>query len=228
MHLRKICQRGFHIPSALRNLCQAKNRIRIIFLRREPVQIRRKIDGHHRGVLVRELAPRAPQRGRVPLRPGEQEHEIVGRAAEKGQVDVDLVVDAEQRTSIARRILDQVLWTAAATMTPQFAPSTFSSEPYRKLIVEVIREAAAAGDVVIVAHAASQALTGRPGVLRVLVTAPEDVRAGRLAKAEGVDGRGGEKLVRESDAARVLSRPSIRNSATGNSRFTACAIVSGE
>lgn len=131
------------------------------------------------------------------------DEEIVGRAAEKGQVDVDLVVDAEQRTSIARRLLDQVLWTAAATMTPQFAPSTFSSEPYRKLIVEVIKEAAAAGDVVIVAHAASQALTGRPGVLRVLVTAPDDVRAGRLAEAEGVDGRGGEKLVRESDAARA-------------------------
>jgi cytidylate kinase len=67
----------------------------------------------------------------------------------------------------------------------------------------VIKETAARGDVVIVAHAASQALAGRPGVLRVLVTAPDDVRARRLAEAEGVEARAGEKLVRESDAARA-------------------------
>jgi hypothetical protein len=131
------------------------------------------------------------------------DEEIVAQAAAKGHVDRDVVADAEQRRSLAKRILDELLWTAAPTVAPQFAPSDFSSEPHRALIVEVIRETADQGDAVIVAHAAAHALAGRPEVLRVLVTASPEVRARRLAVAQGVDDGQGAKLVRESDAARA-------------------------
>jgi Cytidylate kinase-like family len=131
------------------------------------------------------------------------DEEIVAEAAKKGQVDVDLVADAEERRSFARRILDELLWTSAPTLTPEFAPADFSSEPHRALIVEVIRETFEREEAVIVAHAASHALAGSPGVLRVLVTASPEVRARRLASAKFVDESQGPKLVRESDAARA-------------------------
>ena len=131
------------------------------------------------------------------------DEEIVAEAAAKGQVDPDLVADAEQRRSLARRILDELLWTSGATVTPEFSPAEFSSAPHRELIIAAIRETAERGQAVIVAHAASHALAGRPGVLRVLVTASPEVRARRLAAIEGVDESRGLKLVRESDAARA-------------------------
>ena len=57
---------------------------------------------------------------------------------------------------------------------------------------EAIEEAAGRGNVVIVAHAASFALAGKEGILRVLVTASPDTRAGR---AEG--------SIKDSDAERA-------------------------
>ena len=57
------------------------------------------------------------------------------------------------------------------------------------------------GDAVIVAHAASHVLAGRPDVLRILVTASPQVRAKRLAGMPGVDD--GEAAVREAEKARA-------------------------
>jgi cytidylate kinase len=54
---------------------------------------------------------------------------------------------------------------------------------------------------VIVAHAASHVLGGRPDVLRILVTASPRVRAKRLAGLTGVDD--GEAAVREAEKARA-------------------------
>lgn len=51
---------------------------------------------------------------------------------------------------------------------------------YEALIVDVIRETADQGSVVIVAHGASIPLAGRPDLLRVMVTASRDVRAARI------------------------------------------------
>src|SRR5229473_1697122 len=49
----------------------------------------------------------------------------------------------------------------------------------------------------------SIALAGRAGVLRVLVTAPPEVRARRVAENTAVDEAAGAKLVRESDRDRA-------------------------
>ena len=67
------------------------------------------------------------------------------------------------------------------------------------MIRATIEEAAAQGDVVIVAHAASYALAGRDGVLRVLLIASEAARAGRL----GGDLDEARKEIERSDKSRA-------------------------
>ena len=127
---------------------------------------------------------------------------IVVQAAERGQVGEEVVADAEKRRTLARRLLEELAWVGTVQMMPPISPTEYATGPYRDLIVDVIRETAEGGEAVIVAHAASHALVGRPGLLRVLVTAPDEVRARRLAAEAGVDERRGMKLVQESDAAR--------------------------
>jgi len=70
---------------------------------------------------------------------------------------------------------------------------------YTGLIEQVLREAAAQGNVVIVGHGASIPLAGTSGLLRVLVTAPAETRISRLAQAEGLDAGKAGKAVRHSD-----------------------------
>lgn len=77
------------------------------------------------------------------------------------------------------------------------------TERLRGLIREAIDAAAEVGDVVLVAHAASFALAGRDGVLRVLVTASPGTRAARVAEAERLDGKAAARVVRESDRGRA-------------------------
>ena len=72
----------------------------------------------------------------------------------------------------------------------------------RLLIRAAIHEVARAGQVVIVAHAASMALAGAEGVLRVLVTASTEVRAKRLAMAEGLVVAAAEAAIAASDLER--------------------------
>jgi cytidylate kinase len=58
--------------------------------------------------------------------------------------------------------------------------------------------------VVIVAHAASYALTGRDGVLRVLVTATDTTRAARIAESEEIDAKKAGKRLSDSDKGRAV------------------------
>lgn len=77
------------------------------------------------------------------------------------------------------------------------------TETVRGLIKDAVQQAAAEGSVVIVAHAASYALAGRAGVLRVLVTAPTETRVGRVAAHDNVDEKQAGKTVAESDKSRA-------------------------
>ena len=131
------------------------------------------------------------------------DEEIVEIAAEKAGLDPETVADAEKRRTLAMQLLDGLAWSASATMTPTFRPSAFTGEAEAALIRTVIGETAERGDAVIVAHAASIALAGRAGVLRVLVTAPPEVRGRRAAENTGVDEAAGAKLVRDSDRDRA-------------------------
>ena len=71
---------------------------------------------------------------------------------------------------------------AAGTATRQHV----LPDDLRTLIRAAIYEVTTAGQAVIVAHAASLALGGMEGVLRVLVTASPGTRAHRLAAAQAI------------------------------------------
>src|SRR3954451_9230185 len=102
------------------------------------------------------------------------DEDIVRAAAERAGVEVEDVSSAEQRRTMAGRLLDLVAQ-AGAPEADAFAPE---GDPYRlagssdgmmAVIQEAVRETPDAGSAVIVAHAASHVLAGRPDVLRVLV-----------------------------------------------------------
>jgi cytidylate kinase len=133
------------------------------------------------------------------------DREIIAKAAEEVGVSSQTVAQAESTPGLIGRILEAMgrtaiepaAWSGAA---PVALEQDVSFEP---IIKRVIAETAAAGNVVIVAHGASFALAGAPGLLRVLVTAPPERRAARLveggmAKGEAVD------AVKKSDEQRRL------------------------
>ena len=121
------------------------------------------------------------------------DEDIVSRAAERGEVTAEDVADAERRQSLLRRVLTE-LGAGGGAETYGLAPVPGGNLPddMRALIREAIEEAAGRGNVVIVAHAASFALAGQEGILRVLVTASPDTRAGRS-----------ESSIKDSDAERA-------------------------
>lgn len=159
--------------------------------------------------ISRELGAGGEQVGRmVAERLGLQyvDEEVIARAAERGGVDSGLLADTEQRKSRLLRIVELLADAGAASGyvgTETSAVRGSREESHRDLIRAVIEEIAGEGNAVIVAHAASMALTGRDGVLRVLLTALPETRIKRLAESEGVDDREAAKLVKQGDAARA-------------------------
>ena len=120
------------------------------------------------------------------------DEDIVTRAAQRGDVSPEDVADAERRKSVLRRLLAE-LGTGSAVETYGLGPTGGDlPDDIRALIREAIEEVAARGNVVIVAHAASFALAGRKGVLRVLVTGSPETRASRS-----------EGSIKDSDAERA-------------------------
>jgi len=86
---------------------------------------------------------------------------------------------------------------------PPLSPDEIDPSPsYRRLIQDVIREVAARKNVVILAHGASILLAGKPGVLRVLVTASPATRAGRVAAEAGTNERQATREIQHSDRER--------------------------
>src|SRR4029079_16351635 len=113
--------------------------------------------------------------------------------------------DEERRKSRAARVLQALALSGnigVGTVPVSAGDEEPTSEEIRTLIRETIEHMAAQGNVVIVAHAASHALPGRPDVLRVLVTASPDTRAERIGNSEGLDRSGRARAVKQSDAAR--------------------------
>ena len=125
-------------------------------------------------------------------------NQVIDWAAERAGVSPTTIEKTEHTPPLIERIL-QYLGNAgveaghAAYVPPPVEPSA----SYERLIERVIRETAAAGDVVIVAHGASIPLAGSPGLLRVFVTASPDIRALRMSQEAGV---------KESDAAKMIDR----------------------
>lgn len=136
------------------------------------------------------------------------DEEIVARAAAKGGVSAEDVADEERRKRALGRLLQEIgrgasveSYGLGGIAWPQHEEAT--PDAIRGLIQQAIEETAARGDVVIVSHAASHALSGRDDVLRVLVTASPDTRARRLAEARGLETKQAAKAVKDADAARA-------------------------
>ncbi len=143
------------------------------------------------------------------------DEQIITQAAQQAQVDPKLVAAAEHRQPLLKRLLDTLALGAdlAGTVTlatgvplDVFVPSPAGyraiPEDLRVLIRAAIHEVAGAGRAVIVAHAASMALTGTEGVLRVLVTASPETRAQRLAAAQGIGVADASAAIAASDRER--------------------------
>jgi CMP/dCMP kinase len=143
------------------------------------------------------------------------DEQIIVRAAQQAQVDPHLVEAAEHRRPLLQRLIDKLAMAGEltgpvglATGVPldAFVPGTggYRAMPddLRVLIRAAIHEVAGAGRAVIVAHAASMALTGMAGVLRVLVTASAETRAQRLGAAQGIAAAEAAAAVAASDRER--------------------------
>ena len=142
------------------------------------------------------------------------DEQIIVKAAAIAQVDPALVAAAEQRRPLLQRLIDKLA--AASELVGPLSLATgvpmdiFAKPPqgYRAtpqdlqvLIRAAIHEVASAGKSVIVAHAASMALAGTAGVLRVLITASPDTRVQRLV-AQGISQEEAASNVAASDRAR--------------------------
>jgi cytidylate kinase len=133
---------------------------------------------------------------------------IVARAAREAGVEHHVVADVELRRSLISRLFRDLGGTAGSVAASSGFPisggdDALSSDDLRTLIRSAIEETAERGDVVIVSHAASIALAGRAGLLRVLITGSPEARAARVAQARGVSEREAERIVAEEDAARA-------------------------
>jgi cytidylate kinase len=132
--------------------------------------------------------------------------EIIQLAAERHGLDTELVADAERRKSLLERIVIDI---AAGPMLDPSGMSLLPPEAFvsrgdtQPLIVEAIKEVAQRGQVVIVSHAASIPLAGRPELLRVLITASFELRIQRVADAAHCKQADAEKILKESDAGRA-------------------------
>jgi len=145
------------------------------------------------------------------------DEEIIAIAAEREKVAPEVIADVERRKSFLARMLEAFsagpTIEASALGGMMVDPSLYFpsgggavervsmglAEHYRELIRQAILATAQQGDVVIHAHAAGMTLAGSEGLLRVLVTAPVEVRVRRLVESSGVDAAEAEKTIRNSD-----------------------------
>lgn len=127
--------------------------------------------------------------------------EIIVQAAARAGVTVEEVARVEGRKGLIQRILDGFS-AAGGGSGAQATSATTPSGDYSQLIVDVIHETAAAGNVVIVAHGAAIPLAKTPGTLRIFVTASTEERVNRLI-TEGVPPARARDDIEDSDAQRA-------------------------
>ena len=128
--------------------------------------------------------------------------EIVAWAADRAGVSLQTMEKVEHTPPLIERILQYMGKVPIEVGQGYVPPPAQATVSYETLIEAVVRETAKAGSVVIVAHGASIPLAGMPGLLRALVTASPEVRAGRLATAAKLDDRKARKAIEDSDRER--------------------------
>jgi len=128
--------------------------------------------------------------------------EIVSHAAQQAGVSPETIEKVERTPPLFDRIL-KYIGSAPVDSGSAYIPAPSQHSPaFEAFIEQVIRETAAQGDVVIVAHAASIPLAGTPGLLRVLITGSPETRGARLAASLSTDDRRAKKAIADSDRER--------------------------
>jgi cytidylate kinase len=134
------------------------------------------------------------------------DEDIVTRAAQEAGVEREVVAGVEQRRSRLVQLLEGLGSSGMGTGYTVADPAAYTrpaSDELRGLIKSVIEDAAAAGEVMIVSHAASFALAGRDDVLRVFVTASPETRCSRLAASLDLGGDEAARMLGRADANRA-------------------------
>lgn len=144
------------------------------------------------------------------------DEQIIERAAQQAQVNPALVAKAEQRQPLLQRLLEKIPQGAElagiVTLSTGIPVDAFVASPtvpradaadLRAMIQAAIHEVAGAGQVVIVAHAASMALASTERVLRVLVTASTETRVSRVVELERIIKEEAERRIAASDRERL-------------------------
>jgi cytidylate kinase len=136
---------------------------------------------------------------------GEEVGRLVADALGFRYVDEEILLAAAQREGLDPEHLGRVerSRTGLSRLEVDIVTGGAFDEIQRSLIRGALHEVAAAGNVVIVAHAASLALAGDIRVLRVLITASPEIRAERLVQAEQLDKREAAKRIDRSDKERA-------------------------
>jgi len=137
------------------------------------------------------------------------DEEVIARAAEQENVSVAELADVERRRSFLGRMVEGLAGGQFAVaagygyVAPPMDLAMHSPESLRGLIRQSLEELAGEGRAVIVSHAAAYALGPHRDVLRVLVTAPTEVRVRRFAEASELEPKAAAKSIAEHDTNRA-------------------------
>lgn len=131
------------------------------------------------------------------------DEEIVERAALSRNLTPAEVASAERRKSFLAQFVRDLGESSTDVIKFIAKKDAGPNDDLRELIRDAIRETAAAGKAVIVAHAASYALARQKGVLRVLITGSEFARVNKwLPTSGGKSPREAAESIKVSDDAR--------------------------
>jgi cytidylate kinase len=131
------------------------------------------------------------------------DEEVIDQAARRAGIDPEQIADEERRKPLFAGLLDSLAEGGSHVLISSPATVEVRSEAVRAFIRFAIREVAARGNVVIVAHAASYAVDSELRPLRVLVTGSRETRAQRVGAAQGLEDMEATRFIKKSDAGRV-------------------------
>lgn len=134
--------------------------------------------------------------------------EVIERAAAAAGVPAELISEAERNQPFRKRMLEAIAnnpgWAALGWYepVPYLRNTMYTSEHYRRLVEDVVRDVAREGDAVILGHGAQVILRDRWDTVKVLVTATARQRTRWLREKLGLDLDDAELGIARSDTER--------------------------
>ncbi|OAI40442.1 hypothetical protein AYO38_01085 [bacterium SCGC AG-212-C10] len=136
------------------------------------------------------------------------DYQVIQDAAREAGVSPETVSEAEHTPSLITRLLEALARTpsmpvaAWADPVPLATSPLLTSDDYRAVVDDVIRDLASAGDCVIVGHGAQVTLRDHDDALRVLLCGSRKARARRIMAGMGIDEKAALQTADKTDAER--------------------------